>query len=155
MLIYSTVIVVQSERLWFHRLSHLPHISSPPLLHPPLLEEEVTCCRPAPCHLADFLSSLPQEREQLCGVLEQPPRCGPSHTWTEEKLQQWWGTFQQPSEKEKRFFCWKRWLHVSPLALFGLLIRKSETDPHVSDEESRAVSFLVTQEWVKSTYVTD
>lgn len=50
--------------------------------------EEVTCCRPAPCHLADFLSLLPQERAQLYGVWEQPSRCGPSHTWAEEKLQQ-------------------------------------------------------------------
>ncbi|KAI3363420.1 hypothetical protein L3Q82_012035, partial [Scortum barcoo] len=36
--------------------------------------EEVTYCRPALCHLADFLSSLPQERVALQGIrLENPP----------------------------------------------------------------------------------
>lgn len=36
-----------------------------------------------------------------------------------------------------------------------LVIKKSEKDPHMSDEESRAVSFLVTQERVKSMHGTD
>ena len=77
------------ERLSLRHSSHLSSISSPPSLNltpppsllcltppssPPLLlssclsREEVTCCRPALCHLADFLSSLPQERVALQGI---------------------------------------------------------------------------------------
>uniref|UniRef100_A0AAV2JML7 Uncharacterized protein n=1 Tax=Knipowitschia caucasica TaxID=637954 RepID=A0AAV2JML7_KNICA len=44
-----------------------------------LSREEVTCCRPAPCHLADFLSSLPQERAtlQAIGPKNYPPPTSP------------------------------------------------------------------------------
>lgn len=57
-----------------------PPLPLPPPLHPPLLEEEVTCCRPAPCHLADFLSSRPQERESGSAGCESSPHAAEPRT---------------------------------------------------------------------------
>lgn len=87
-----------------------PHLNifpppPPPPLHPPLLlascisREEVTCCRPALCHLADFLSSLPQERVDLRGMqLENHPHGPPFHPHPHQHT--WKGTVKEKERKK-------------------------------------------------------
>lgn len=95
---------------WYMRDSAISTPSIPPAflssLLPPLFlafclsREEVTCCRPALCHLADFLSSLPQESEALQGMwLENTPHA-PDPCTPEQKL--WITHAERTRERDKR-----------------------------------------------------
>lgn len=163
MLIYSTVIVVQVGKLVIPQAQPSSSHLLPSFLYPPPHTPSTspgggsvmlqTCSVPS-----GWLPVIPTpgERAALRGTRTALTLRTLAHlsgrkiTTAERKARRgrvgWWGTLKQPYKYEKRYFCWKRWLHVSPLALFCFVIKKSEKESHVSDEESRAVSFLVTRE---------